>query len=465
MADGVAVTSVHNLLADTVDDWFADPWGYPELRGLRPARPAPAARPVTAPAQMLIPKTPAAAWPDSGGAAGMRPAVFLLPADRLRFQAAADALAPLLRPARWAPSFGWRARTDTPAPGRYREQRAEWADCLRLLRGHAGRFGHLVFLDIANFFASIRRDLLESALAGAVDRASDRASGRVRRRGGPGLEAELSALFEAFFSPRLAHPGLPQNHQPSAVLANAYVDAALTGLEVPAAEAAVVRWMDDLWVFGATAAAAERAHAQVGARLAAWGLRLNDDKTQIYRAAGVRAAVEETTVRTPGRYRSYQVSASCARVDEDWLRISHHADPRAIDSLRARLLYGHACRNRRHHAELTAYLTAVVRDPAAALARFQPAAWWLARRDPRGARDLLTARLPELADPYLSRACALAATDAGAEPRPGSAAAPIPAPVGGSVPGQGVADAAQAAREYAAVVPLRHRLAYQHADG
>ncbi|MBR7836166.1 RNA-directed DNA polymerase [Actinospica durhamensis] len=454
MAHGAAVTSVRNLLADTVDDWFADPWGYPELSGPRPrgARPAPEPGPVTPPAQMLIPKTPAAAW--SGGSGGMRTAVFLLPADRLRYQAAADALAPHLRPARPAPSFGWRAQRPGTAAGRYRDQRAEWAECLRLLRGHAERFGHLVFLDIADFFASIRRDLLNQALSRALDRARESARGPFGpASGGRDLGVEFDALFEAFFSPRLAHPGLPQNHQPSSVLANAYVDAALADLEVPSRHAAVVRWMDDLWVFGRTAAAAAQAHEQVGAHLAAWGLRLNDGKTQTYQGPLVGAAVEETTVRTSGRYRAYQVSASCLRVDEEWLRISHHADPRAADSLRARLLYGHACRDQRHHADLTEHLTAVVRDPGAAPAGFQPAAWWLARRETRTARELLTAVLPELSDPYLTRACVLAARDAGAEPRAGSA------------PGQGVADPAQAARQYAAVAPVRHRLAYQHTDG
>jgi len=442
LANGVAATSVRNLLADISDDWFADPWGYPELR----AGAGLAARggfPATPPAQMLIPKTPAAAWAASRGSGSddalgtpgpgrMRPAAFLLPVDRLRYQAAVDALAPSLRPARRAPSFGWRAHRRPPRPGRYRGQRSEWAECLRLLRAHADRFGHLVFLDIADFYGSIRRDLLVRAVEPA----------RSPRT------ADLDPLFEAFFSPRLAYPGLPQHHQPSAVLANAYVDAALAGLEVPAGRAAVVRWMDDLWLFGGTAAAVERVRGQVTARLAAWQLQLNEGKTRVYQGLEVRADVEGTTVRTPDRYQASRIPADCADADEEWRRIERYADPRAADSLRARLLYAHPCTDRADpaaHVEIAARLAATIVE-ADTLARFQPAAWWLARRDPPVARELLSGKLPEITDPFIARACALAARDAGAEP-------------GGSVPGQGVADPAQAAYEYAPVAPVGHGLA------
>lgn len=436
MANGVAVTSVRNLLADISDDWFADPWGYPELRAPGAAR---FTRTITPPAQMLVPKTPAAAWSPPGtgsvgdggtaGPGGMRPAAFLLPADRLRYQAAVDALAPFLRPARRAPSFGWRAHRRPPRPGRYRGQRSEWAACLRLLRAHADRFGHMVFLDIADFYGSIRRDLLVQAVAPAR---------------GP-RSADLDPLFEAFFSARLAHPGLPQQHQPSAVLANAYVDAALTGLEVPTGRAAVVRWMDDLWIFGGTAAAVERVRGHVGARLAAWKLHLNEGKTRVYQGSEVRTAVEGTTVRAPDRHQASQIPLDCPGVDEEWRRISRHADPRAADSLRAGLVYGHPCAERAGHAEIAAQLAAIVAD-ADTLARFQPAAWWLARRDPRGARELLATRLTVESDPFIARACVLAARDAAAES-------------GRSVAGQSVADPAQAAYEYAPVAPVGHRLA------
>lgn len=434
MANGVAVTSVRNLLADISDDWFADPWGYPELRAGGAARFTHA---ITPPAQMLIPKTPAAAWSarpagadeDEGaaGPGGMRPAAFLLPADRLRYQAAVDALAPFLRPARQAPSFGWRAHRRPPRPGRYRGQGSEWAECLRLLRAHAVRFGHLVFLDIADFYGSIRRDLLVQAVAPAR---------------GP-RSTDLDPLFEAFFSARLAHPGLPQQHQPSAVLANAYVDAALAGLEVPAGRAAVVRWMDDLWIFGGTAAAAERVRGQVAARLAAWKLRLNEGKTRVYQGLEVHVAVESTTVRAPGRHQDLLIPIDCAGVDEQWRRISCHADPRAADSLRARLLYGHPCADRTRHPEIAGELEAVIAE-ADTLARFQPAAWWLARRDPRVARQLLSAKPAEVSDPFIARACVLAARDAGA---------------GDSISCQGVADPAQTAYEYAPVAPVGHSLA------
>lgn len=434
MANGVAATSVRNLLADISDDWFADPWGYPELRNGQPVRGGHA---VTPPAQMLIPKTPAAAWParvvesdDEHTAApgGMRPAAFLLPADRLRYQTAVDALAPFLRPARRAPSFGWRAHRRPPRPGRYRGQRSEWAQCLRLLRAHADRFGHLVFLDIADFYGSIRRDLLVRAVEPAR-----------------GCAADLDPLFEAFFSARLAHPGLPQQHQPSAVLANAYVDAALAGLDVPAGRTAVVRWMDDLWIFGRTGAVAERVRGQVTAQLAAWQLHLNESKTKVYQGLEVRAAVEATTARTPGRYQASQIPMDCARVDEEWRRISLDADPRAADSLRARLLYAHPCHDRGRHPEMAAQLTATVAE-SGTLASFQPAAWWLARLDPPTARDLLLMKLSGVSDPFIARACILAARDAGAEP-------------GRSVPGESVADPAQAAHEYPPVAPVGHGLA------
>jgi hypothetical protein len=477
LADGVPVTSVRNLLADAADDWFADPWGYPEVQAADGR--ARSTHPVTPPAQMLVPKTPAAAWtvPLSESACtatvsrAMRTAWFLLPADRLRYQAAVDGLARFLRPVRQAPGFGWRAGQSRQQPGRYRDQRSEWAECLRLLRAHADRFAHLAFLDIADFFASIRPDLLIQALEPA--RGERGVRGEDGRRLGADLAADLGAdldeLFEAFFSRRLAYPGLPQNHQPSSVLANSYLDAALAGLEVPSGQAAVVRWMDDLWVFGATAAAVDRVSREVAARLGAWGLRLNEGKTQIHQGREVGAAVEATDVHTYDRYRAYQTAASrmsCERADEEWRRISLHADPRAADSLRARLLYGHTCRDHRRHADLLPQLAAIVADREAAPARFQPAAWWLARREPQAARALLTAALPDLTDPFLVRACVLAALDAGAEPREllrrGSQAPLHPllarllgrteaqtvrfsAGADSSSSGQGVADAAQAA--------------------
>lgn len=467
MADGVPVTSVRNLLADTVDDWFADPWGYPEV--LADDGRAQGTHPVTPPAQMLIPKTPAAAWTipvsepaDTGtGSGGMRAAGFLLPTDRLRYQAAVDGLARFLRPVRQAPAFGWRAGRRRQQPGRYRGQRSEWAECLRLLRAHADRFAHLAFLDIADFFASIRPDLLLRAL--------EPVRGERGGADGRGLGADLDELFEAFFSRRLAYPGLPQNHHPSAVLANCYVDAALADLAVPNGHAAVVRWMDDLWIFGETATMVERVSGEVAARLGAWGLRLNEGKTRIHQGREVGAAVEATDVRTPDRYRAYQTEASlmsCERADEEWQRISLHADPRAADSLRARLLYGHTCRDDRRHADLLPQLAAIVADRTAAPARFQPAAWWLARREPQVARALLTAALPDLTDPFLVRACILAALDAGAAPREllrRARQAPLhpllarflgrteaqsvgfAVGAGSSASGQGVADAAQAA--------------------
>jgi hypothetical protein len=429
LADGVPVTSVRNLLADAADDWFADPWGYPEVQAADGR--ARSTHPVTLPAQMLVPKTPAAAWtvPLSESAypgtvsGAMRTAWFLLPADRLRYQAAVDGLARFLRPVRQAPGFGWRAGRSRQQPGRYRDQRSEWAECLRLLRAHADRFAHLAFLDIADFFASIRPGLLIQALEPVRG-----VRGEDGRRLGANLAADLAAnlgadldeLFEAFFSHRLAYPGLPQNHQPSSVLANSYLDAALAGLEVPSGQAAVVRWMDDLWVFGETAAAVDRVSRQVAASLGAWGLRLNEAKTQIHQGREVGAAVEATDVHAYDRYRAYQTAASrmsCERADEEWRRISLHADPRAADSLRARLLYGHACRDHRRHADLLPQLAEIVTDREAAPARFQPAAWWLARREPQTARALLTAALPDLTDPILVRACVLAALDAGAEPR------------------------------------------------
>jgi hypothetical protein len=397
--DSVPGVSVRNLLADTPDDWFRDPWRYPELRlpGGRDRLgrlPSLASEPVTPPAQIQIPKAPGRT----------RPASFLMPIDRLRYQVSVDHFARYLKPARHAPAFGWRVHRHSPQPGRYRSQRREWLDCLTVLRGNARAYRHMVFVDIADFFNSIRLDLLRELLD------------RSRPRGLP--QSHLDVLVSSFYSNALPHPGIPQNHLPSAVLANAYVDAALTELECPPGRASVVRWMDDIWIFASTERLVQEATRDVATSLRAFGLALNEQKTRAYEREQVAEAVEGTTVRSPGRaaVRRSGKRGRCEEVNEQWARIAGHADARIIDSLAAQLLYGHECIHPCHD-DITVAMIPVVDVAAASPARFQLASRWLAHQQPTLARELLRSTLPRLTDPFNARSCVLAAVYAGEEPR------------------------------------------------
>jgi hypothetical protein len=403
---------VRNILADAGDDWYRDPWRYPEFRIARDRhRPLPslAAQPVTPPAQIQIPKVPSAT----------RPASFLMPVDRLRYQIAVDELTRTLETSLQASTFGWRLQRPTH-PGTYRSQRHAWQECLTTLRRHARRYDHMVFVDIADFFNSIRLDRLDDMLH--------------RARARTGLRRHLADMLAGFYADSLPFPGIPQNHLPSAILANSFVDVALTGVAASRGSSAVVRWMDDIWIFGTTERAATQAHHDVEGALRGAGLRLNASKTMRYAKREVAEAVEGTTVssrsadrRARRRAVSLPAVARCDSANEAWQRATQHADHRVVDSLTATVMYDHECPHPCHD-HITATMTEIAATPASSPARFAPAVRWLTLQRPALAREVMRSTLPLVTDPYNARSATLAALTAGEDRRwliPAARRAPV----------------------------------------
>jgi hypothetical protein len=259
-------------------DWHRDPWAWPELNWVAKNHPEflyerLSATGVRAPALLDVVKENFV----------LRPAVVLDPVDRLCYQALVDresvklvgALAPI--------AYGWRLDRSSPEAGQYASQPKEWDDSRARLVALATKYPAGLQTDIVSYFASINIKELIDSIQG--------------RLGNNAVANRLGGMLTAW--DRVAdRGGLPQRALPSAVLSNLYLmpldDVLIQFSDVDETGPSVVRWVDDIWIFGSDVGALRRAQVQIQHRLASMGLNLNAGKTALLEGDELISAARES---------------------------------------------------------------------------------------------------------------------------------------------------------------------------
>ncbi len=264
-----APKALSNVHADILGDWYRDPWSWPELTWVVQDAPellsarlnergARRAVPIDVPKENFV----------------TRPAVLLDPLDRLSYQALVDRIsARLIGKLRgWA--YGWRLSRTEPAPGNYVRNSSEWTLYRERLRYLAAKSRHGLATDIVSFFASIDIARLIDDVRGATG------------------DNDLVRRLEDFLQSLQAIPGrtgLPQRCWASSVLAHfcfAPIDEFLDG-RLPdsglfsSPSPSVVRWMDDIWVFGQDSMMLRLLQMDLQELLRRRGLNMNTGKTEV----------------------------------------------------------------------------------------------------------------------------------------------------------------------------------------
>jgi hypothetical protein len=274
--------ALKNVHLDVLGDWYRDPWGWAELDWLVPthldeyAVPRLNAHGVKQTARLDVAKENFA----------VRPAVVLDPLDRLLYQALVDALSVRLIGSLSAWAYGWRLDSASPKRGRYVSNEREW----EAFRGHLTRLGDYdtvaLTTDIVSFFASIPPDTLsEQILAVGHNRPAER----------------LVDMVLSWY--RMTGRGLPQRSAASASLAHMYLaplDEIIDQFNgMPPSGAAQIpegrsaRWMDDIWIFGRSAASLREAQISIQSGMRDLGLEMNFGKTAVLYGDALTEAVFE----------------------------------------------------------------------------------------------------------------------------------------------------------------------------
>jgi Reverse transcriptase (RNA-dependent DNA polymerase) len=281
----LGVLDIHRALAnvhtDILGDWYRDPWGWPELRFV--AQKAP---------ELLVGRL------NEAGAKRVlslevpkenfviRPAVVLDPLDRLCYQALVDTLGKSLIGDLRGWAYGWRLPRKDPNAGVYASNSSEWEHYRQRLRFLALNGSFALTTDIVSFFASVPiHKLMEDARATA-------GSGAIVGR----LENYLLGLQSV-----PARSGLPQRCWASSVLAHFFLSPIDDLLHARAPEShlfpqpspAVVRWMDDIWVFADKSITLRLLQLELQDLLSRRGLRMNAGKTDVLHGDGLIHQVME----------------------------------------------------------------------------------------------------------------------------------------------------------------------------
>jgi hypothetical protein len=273
------------------NDWYQDPWGWPELDFLRRTRADLVyqncdAKGSLESAQIDVPKEN---W-------GTRPAVILDLCDRLTYQALIDRLSMDLIGALSPNVFGWRLPEISPKRGVYSRNDKQWEEYRRHLQSLTTSFDVALKTDLVSFFASIPIHPLQDRIDGLAPKGM--------------ITGRLCNILEGFDATR-DRPGLPQRSFASAALANMYLtplDDVLSHYSSPSLPRPVpskvrrlswARWMDDIWLFGDDPAAGRQAQMDLQSVARDIGLHLNDAKTAVLEGAEVgeqALAIEHSAV-------------------------------------------------------------------------------------------------------------------------------------------------------------------------
>jgi hypothetical protein len=222
--------AVGTARSEMFGDWIRDPWSWPELQYLE-AEPSLLVDRLNAGRtrfeRLAVPKINF----------GTRPAVVQDPVDRVAYHAVVNSisqrvagdLAPFVR--------GWRLSRTDPKPGVYLKNQQEWLGFIADRRSAAEEHDTVLASDITNFFGSIDPERLRELVV--------RKAGRILP--GKALDGMIST-----FNALPDRSGIPQRSVASSVLANAFLGPVDDLLHRYAAlqSAEVIRWMDDVWVFG-----------------------------------------------------------------------------------------------------------------------------------------------------------------------------------------------------------------------
>lgn len=255
-----------NVIADAPQDWFADPWHWPELKMLN----------VEAIEERL--RKPTADWTLAldvpKQSQGVRPAIVLSPIDRIAYQAIADELsiAATSRLHEWV--FGWRIKRSNARKGEYEDNKREWKMFLERITALTERYSYVTRVDVRSFFETVKTDQLIQQI-----------SRRYRRSA---IIDRLDEYFQQWSMLRNGN-GLPQRSLASSILAHIplqNLDAYLQQkyLEEGAGSVSPVRWMDDIWLFGDYESALNSTVIEIESILEADGLGLNPEKTVLVRS-------------------------------------------------------------------------------------------------------------------------------------------------------------------------------------
>jgi hypothetical protein len=261
--------AVENIRVEMTGDWYRDPWGWSELPWL-----------VTDGEHLathIVPRL------DGTGVAsahrldvpkenfGVRPAVVLDVIDRLIYQALTDRLSKQLIGDLPSWAYGWRLTRTRPQAGRYARNNAEWSRYRKHLEHGASLRGAALLTDIVSFFGAIPRDpLVEQIMVAGKNAPAER------------LADLVSSWYET------TGRGLPQRSTASATLAHFYLRPLDDVLDYCAGKqkglnsgSRVLRWMDDIWLFGRPRLDLRDAQIVIQQAMRDIGLEMNVGKTEV----------------------------------------------------------------------------------------------------------------------------------------------------------------------------------------
>lgn len=242
-------------------DWLRDPWSWPELRYLA-LHPEPVVDRLqsgrTRFERLTVPKINF----------GTRPGVAQSPIDRVAYHGVANSISARLIDD--LPDFvgGWRLSRTDPKAGRLLKNKQEYLRFVAQRREGADAHDTLFASDITNFFGSI--DV-------------GRLVGVVEQRAARNAPVEALATILDNFDGLPDRRGLPQRSTASSILANAFLRPLDDVLQryMSGKDATVLRWMDDLWVFGGSVDDLRCLQLDVQDCLRDIGLEINLGKTLI----------------------------------------------------------------------------------------------------------------------------------------------------------------------------------------
>lgn len=276
-----------NVRDDILDDWYQDPWDWPEYDFVRSEKWKSVVRRANAsgvcrPYPVDIPKENF----------GIRPAIVMEPLDRLLYQALVDKQSKQLINDLDSWVFGWRLprneRKKPESPG-YSNNGVEWTRYRASISAFAGLSNGGLKTDIVSCFAKI-------PIVGVVDDIERNATGVA-------VTDRLIDMLVAF-DKTPGRPGLQQRSKASAALANMYLkrlDLVLRRYDesVPRSKrfriflgrGGVARWMDDIWVFGTDDATLRAVQLELQNAAREASLELNMGKTVVKHGDDLEEAI------------------------------------------------------------------------------------------------------------------------------------------------------------------------------
>jgi len=250
-----------NVIWDIEQDWFSDPWNWPEFQLLT--------------SDMISERlandncgwTLALDVPKSTD--GVRPAIILDPIDRVSYQCLADELSVVASAALPEWVYGWRVKRNSAVKGIYEDNGKEWKKFKRRISSLSIDFDYVLRVDVRSFFEMVDTDSLVSDL------------GRKYKKKDT-LE-RLRCYFEEWRT-RPNGNGLPQRSLASSLLAHVPLRALDSFLsqqsnDLGTQKVVPLRWMDDIWLFGDSENSLRSISKEIEATLSWKGLGLNPNKS------------------------------------------------------------------------------------------------------------------------------------------------------------------------------------------